>query len=351
MWLKPAENVFVDAQKLNRTLFIEDNIKVLSAIKKETVDLIYIDPPYNSGQKFKDPLNDKTTFFKDVWSMNDVKEEWFIYLSKEHKKIYEIINTIGIINGQSHKAYTIMIAIRLLEMHRILKDTGSIYIQCDNSMVHSIKLLMDAIFNKKNFINGIVWQRQVGRKASQYEKRSYGESVDHILFYAKNNKNYYFKIPTIRKRTEEELLKKYKKTDKHGKYCEDNIILNSSNARPNLKYAYKGYIPKYGWMMKQDKLIQLDKNNRLKWNSKGTTPKRAYYIQDDKGIEATNLWEYLRLTKIEKQVYKTQKPISLLERVIKASSPKNGIILDAFAGRLHNRLCCLRKTRQEMDRD
>ena len=100
MWLKPADAVFVDAQKLNQTLFIEDNIKVLSAIEKETVDLIYIDPPYNSRQKFKDPLNDKSTFFKDIWTMNDVKNEWFSYLSKEHKKVYEIINSVGLINGQ-----------------------------------------------------------------------------------------------------------------------------------------------------------------------------------------------------------------------------------------------------------
>ena len=321
----------MNAESLNRTLFIEDNIKVLSAINKQTVDLIYIDPPYNSGQKFKDPLNDRSTFFKDIWTMNDVNREWFSYLSKEHKKVYEIINSVGIVNGQNHKAYTIIMAVRLIEMHRILKETGSIYIQCDNSMVHALKLLMDAIFGKKNFINGIVWQRQVAKKGSQYEKRSYGESLDHLLFYSKNKSMYYFKIPT-KDRTEKELKEKYKRKDEHGFFRTDHITgTRSLGIRKNLKYPYKGYIPEYGWLMKKEKLIELDRQNRLYWSKTGY-PYRKYYKEHDTGIEATNLWEYMKLTEFEKQDYKTQKPISLLKRVISASTKKGQIVLDAFAG-------------------
>ena len=321
----------MNAEKLNRTLFIQDNIKVLSAIKKQTVDLIYIDPPYNSGQKFKDPLNDKSTFFKDIWTMDDVKKEWFAYLSKKHKKVYEIINSVGIINGQNHKAYTIIMAVRLIEMHRILKRTGSIYIQCDNSMVHTIKLLMDAIFGKKNFRNGIVWQRTVAQKGSQYKKRSYGESLDHILFYSKNSSMYYFKIPS-RPRTEKELNDKYKKKDENGWFCLNNITSTRSlGIRKNLKYPYKGYIPEYGWLMQKGKLRELDRQNRIYWSRTGR-PYRKYYREQDTGIEATNLWEYMRLTEAEKQDYKTQKPISLLKRVISASTKKGQVVLDAFAG-------------------
>ena len=223
-------------------------------------------------------------------------------------------------------------AVRLIEMHRVLKDTGSIYIQCDNSMMHTLKLLMDSIFGRQNFINGIVWQRQVAKKGSQYEKRSYGESLDHILFYSKKPQNYYFKIPMIRERTKEELKEKYNKQDKYGWFTTDHIERTSSlGLRKNLKYPYKGYIPKFGWMMIKEKLVDLDRNHRLYW-SKNEKPYRKYYKENDKGIEATNLWEYMRLTKKEKQIYKTQKPLSLLERVIKASSKKDQVVLDAFAG-------------------
>ena len=325
-------NSLINAEKLNRTLFIEDNIKVLSVIKDNTVDLIYIDPPYNSRKQYKDPLKEKTTFFKDIFTMNDVNKEWFAYLSKKHKKVYELINAVGIINGQDHKAYTVIMAVRLIEMHRILKDTGSIYIQCDNSMVHTLKILMDSIFGKNNFINGIVWQRQVAKKGSQYEKRSYGESLDHILFYSKKKNKHYFKIPIIRKRTEKELKEKYDRKDQYGFFTTDHITgTRSLGIRKNLKYPYKGYIPEYGWLMEKEKLIEFDRNNRIYWSNTGK-PYRKYYKEYDKGIEAINLWEYMKLTKFEKQEYKTQKPITLLERVIKASSKKGQIVLDAFAG-------------------
>ena len=322
----------MDAKNLNRTLFIEDNIKVLTTIDDKTVDLIYIDPPYNSRQQFKDPLNEKSTFFKDMFTMDDVKKEWFSYLAKRHNKVFEIINSVGIVNGKNHKAYSIIIAVRLIEMHRILKDTGSIYIQCDNSGGHTIKLLMDAIFGKNNFINGIVWNRQVAKKGCQYEKRSYGESVDYILFYSKKKNAHYFKIPIVRKRTEKELKEKYKRVDQYGFFRTDHIAQNKAHGmRKNLKYSYKGYIPKYGWMMVEEKLKDLDKRHRLYWSKTGK-PYRKYYKRDDKGIEVSNLWEYMAKTEIETQEYKTQKPIALLKRIIMASSKKGQVVLDAFAG-------------------
>ena len=267
----------------------EDCLVWLPKLQDSSIDLVYIDPPFNTGRTDFN-YNDK---WKDIHSYID----WLFP--------------------------------RLALLHRVTK--GVLCVHLDWHTVHYVKVQLDKIFGYKNFVNEIIWKRQCGRKGSQYEKRSYGNSIDHILLYSKNPKKYYFKIPIIRNRTKEELEKKYNKEDEYGWYCEDNIILNSSNATESLKYPYKGYIPKYGWMMSKNKLASLDKNNRLKWNSKGT-PKRAYYREDDKGIEATNFWEYMKLTKIEKQDYKTQKPLALLSRLIKSFTNEGDIVLDCFCG-------------------
>ena len=333
--MKPKQNNGCEkkAHKLNRSIFIRDNLEVLRCIDDQTVDLIYLDPPFNSNKNYDSPIGSKEAgfHFKDMWYLSDTDEAWWGELSEKQPNLYEIIHAIGCVNGNKDKSYLIYMTMRLLEMHRILKDTGSIYLHCDNTMIHSLKLIMDSLFKKKNFINQISRHRQVGKKGSQYEKRSYGDQVDHILFYVKTN-HYFFKIPTIRKRTKEELEKKYNRIDKKGnRFNSDNIILNRTNSRDNLKYEYKGYIPEYGWMMNKEKLKKMDNQGRLGWNTNGK-PYRKYFEKDDKGIEANNLFEYMPLTKKERTYYRTQKPLALLERIIKASCPENGLVLDPFAG-------------------
>ena len=330
--LSYSEQFLNEIRKLNKTLFIRDNLEILRCMEDQTVDLIYLDPPFNSNKNYGAPIGGELAgeHFKDMWTLKDTDEAWWGELSEKHPKLYEIIHAVGCINGKRDKAYLIYMAIRLVEMRRVLKDTGSIYLHCDNTMLHSLKLVMDSIFQKSNFVNSLSRVRQVGKKGSQYEKRSYGDQIDHVLFYSKGKK-YFFKIP-VTKRTSKQLKEKYNKKDKDGKqFCLDNIVLNASNYRPNLRYEYKGYIPKYGWMVSKDKLKQMDKENKLYWN-KNENPKRKYFREDDKGIEANNFIEYMPLTRKEKTEYKTQKPLALLEMIIKASCPDNGVVLDPFCG-------------------
>ncbi len=322
----------VSADKFNRSIFIRDNLEVIRGIESESIDLVYLDPPFNSNKDYKAPVGSKEAgfHFKDMWKLSDTDEAWWGELSEKNQELYEVIHAIGVVNGKKDKAYLIYMAMRIIEIHRILKSTGSIYLHCDNTMVHSLKLLMDCIFKKANFINNLSRHRQVGKKGSQHKKRSYGDQVDHILFYAKTA-DYFFEIP-IRERTDKELKEKYKRKDENGRrYAADNITLNRSNARENLKYEYKGYVPPYGWMMKKEKLEKMDKEGRLGWTKNGK-PYRKYFEEDDKGIEANNLIEYMPLTKEEKTEYKTQKPLKLLERIIEASCPEDGLVLDPFCG-------------------
>ena len=157
---------------VNRTIFIQDNLPVLRTLPKNSVDLIYLDPPFNSNKNYGSPIGSKEAgfHFKDMWYLSDTDEAWWGELSDKHPDLYEIIHAVGCVNGDKDKAYLIYMAMRLLEMHRVLRDTGSIYFHCDQTMSHSLKLIMDSVFGKKNFLNEIIWRRIQGAvKRSQFK--------------------------------------------------------------------------------------------------------------------------------------------------------------------------------------
>ena len=147
---KQTDALYVDANKLNRTIFIRDNLEVLRTLADKSVDLIYLDPPFNSNKNYGAPIGSKQAgfHFKDMWFLSDTDEAWWGELSDKHSNLYEIIHAVGCVNGDRDKAYLIYMAMRLLEMKRVLKDTGSIYLHCDQTMSHSLKLVMDAVFNR-----------------------------------------------------------------------------------------------------------------------------------------------------------------------------------------------------------
>lgn len=324
----------VNLEKLNRTIFIRDNLEVLRCLEDKTVDLIYLDPPFNSNKNYGAPIGSKTAgfHFKDMWYLSDTDNAWWGELSDKHPNLYEIIHAIGCVNGNRNKSYLIYMSMRLLEMHRVLKDTGSIYLHCDQTMGHSLKLILDSIFGKKNFINEIIRERQTAKKGSQYEKRSYGISTDNLLFYSKSE-NYFFRIPKYKKSLDQ-IEKDYNLIDKNGqRFKSEPIELNTGNSRQNLIFKWKGYIPKYGWMMTKEKLNNLESEGKIYWTKNGMgKPRRKNFMKDYKGTECNNLWPEFSMTKIEKQHYRTQKPISFLIRIIEASSNEGDIVLDPFAG-------------------
>ena len=147
----------------NRTLFCKDNLDILQNIDSHTIDLIYLDPPFNKKKVFTAPIGSSAegASFKDYFREEDVKDEWLQTIKEDHIELYNFLN--GVKNISSNKqylynyCYLAYMAIRLLEMHRILKDTGSLYFHCDPTMSHYIKLLMDIIFGEKNFRNEIIW--------------------------------------------------------------------------------------------------------------------------------------------------------------------------------------------------
>ena len=318
----------------NRTIFCGDNLDILRGFNNNSIDLIYLDPPFNKKKQFTAPIGSTAdgASFKDYWEMEDLKDAWLLLLKEKHEKLYQFLNLSSYIGDKSNKYYLIYMAVRLLELHRVLKETGTLYLHCDSTMGHYLKLLLDVIFGHENFRNEIIWKRQSAKKGSQYKKKTYGSSSDHIFFYTKSSK-YYFDIP----KTEvsgEELDLKFSRKDENGRYFRTDHITRTQGLgiRDNLIYEYKGYTPKKGWMMGKEKLQQMDEENRLYWSKNGK-PYRKYFKDEYDGKEVSNIWVDISVVKQKERVgYPTQKPVELLERLISASCPRNGIILDPFCG-------------------
>jgi len=159
------------------------------------VDLIYLDPPFNKKKQFQAPIGSEAegASFKDWWVMDDVKFEDMELLERKHPRLTTLIRAAGSVGDQSNTPYLLYMAPRLIEMRRILKDTGSVYLHCDPTMCHSLKLLMDGVFGHQNFQNEIIWYYSGGGAS----KRRWARKHDVVLFYTKSNK-YIFSADAVR---------------------------------------------------------------------------------------------------------------------------------------------------------
>ncbi len=327
-------------------LYYGDNLYVLrETIPSESVDLIYLDPPFNSSANynvlFKSPKGVQSeaqiTAFEDTWHWTSASARTLEQLKFKHGELAELLDLMVRQFGHNDlSAYLVMMAIRLVELHRVLKPTGSLYLHCDQTASHYLKLILDIIFGAQQFRNDIIWVRSTNPKGSQHESRKYGIYTDSILFYVKSNQAV-LNIERLRvPLTKEELVQKYNRIDEIGRYYDAPILCSSSMGdRPNLVYEYKGYLPgSAGWRLKREKLEQIDKEGNLGWSATGK-PFRKLRPKDDRGLPIGSLWDDISLLNPqakERLGYPTQKPLALLERIIQASSNPGDIVLDPFCG-------------------
>ena len=171
----------------NRTIFCRDNLDILQGIDSNCIDLIYLDPPFNKKKVFTAPIGSSAegASFSDIFRQEDIKDEWLQTIAEDHYNIHELLNAVKNIEGNSsyNYCYLAYMAIRLIEMHRILKDSGSIYLHCDSTMSHYLKLVMDCIFGEKHFRNEVVWCYKFGGSG----KRDFARKHDIILRYVKTD--------------------------------------------------------------------------------------------------------------------------------------------------------------------
>ena len=170
----------------NRTIFEGDNLHILRGIDTESVDLIYLDPPFNSNRTYEAPIGSDAAgaAFKDAWTLSDLDNAWHGELAEHEPGLYSAISAAEFSHSKSMKAYLIMMGIRMLEMRRVLKPTGSIYLHCDPTASHYLKLVMDAVFGNGNFLADITWKRYAAHSLS---KSAVDTISDHLLYYAKDN--------------------------------------------------------------------------------------------------------------------------------------------------------------------
>ncbi len=145
----------------NRTIWTGDNLAVMRGMNSESVDLIYLDPPFNSKRTYSAPIGSKAAgaAFKDTWTLDDVDLAWHGEIAEQNPAVYAVIDAAGTAHGKGMKSYLIVIAVRLLEMRRLLKTTGSLYLHCDPTAGHYLKMLLDAVFETQQFRNEIIWRR------------------------------------------------------------------------------------------------------------------------------------------------------------------------------------------------
>ena len=312
-----------------------------------SVDLIYLDPPFNSNREYnaiyKDetgrPLPDQIEAFCDLWELDDERERalrTMPVLMREAGVADEAVEFWRLWMNALRKtqprllAYLSYMVERLLVMKGLLKPTGSIYLHCDPTASHYIKILMDAVFGHDKFISEVIWNRAHVKGDS---KRKFSANHDVLLVYS-NGRSHTFH--PVYGEQGEEYEARFNRNDNDGRGPYRLAPLDSPNPRPNLTYAYKGYSPpEKGWRVSLEVMEELDQNERLAF-PKTLTGRitRKHYLREQKGPKISDVWMDIGPLQSggERLGYATQKPVALLERVIEASSNPGDVVFDPFCG-------------------
>ncbi len=328
------------------TLFYGDNLPILREhIADESVDLIYLDPPFNSNRSynvlFKDEHGDEAeaqmTAFEDTWHWNAATERTYHELIQNSPaRVAVMLGALReFIGANQMMAYLVMMAARLVELHRVLKPTGSLYLHCDPTASHYLKMILDTVFGVENFINEIVWERSSTRSSIS---KSYRRAHDIVFFYVKSG-SYTYHLQF--KELSETSLKLYETEDEKGKYQLVPLLVSGTRNGETGK-VWRGIDPnkrgKAGmhWVTTPAKLDEYEKQGLVIWPDKeGGTPRLKYYLEQSPGVPLNDIWYDVQLISSsgkESLGYPTQKPLALLERIIEASSNEGDLVLDPFCG-------------------
>jgi site-specific DNA-methyltransferase (adenine-specific) len=323
------------------TLYYGDNLDILRRyIDDESVDLIYLDPPFNSNADYNVLFAEKDgtqahaqiKAFEDTWTWDlEAAQEYAEVLRSGHDRVAKCLKGMhDFLGGSDMLAYLSMMALRLIDLRRVLKPTGSIYLHCDPTASHYLKLTMDAVFGPENFRNEIMWKRTTSHSDSQ----RWSANSDVILYFSKSDSLTW--NPQHAAHSEEYLTSKYRYTDRDGRrYRLDNMT--SPHPRPNMMYEWKGHAsPPAGWRYSKETMTRLDKEGRIWYpDSKSKRPQLKRYLEDSPGVLLSTMWTDIPPINSQAQErlgYPTQKPEALLERIISASSNEGDVVLDPFCG-------------------
>ncbi|HEV8415675.1 MAG TPA: DNA methyltransferase [Bryobacteraceae bacterium] len=324
-------------------LYYGDNLDVLRKhIDSGSVDLVYLDPPFNSNATYNVLFKEKDgtraasqlQAFEDTWewdgraaaTFHDVVEHGQPRVSQALQAFRTLIPDSNML------AYLAMMAPRLTELHRVLRPTGSIYLHCDPTASHYLKLLMDAVFGPENFRNEITWKRSSAHSDAKQGRRAFGNVADILLYYTKTD-DYVFNTQYT-PYSEEYLRTTYNNSDPDGRIWKSSDLTGPGGAaKGNPEYEFLG-VTRF-WRFTKDNMQRLLKQGRIYQSKPGAVPRMKHYLDEMPGVPLQNIWDDIGpipAQAAERLGYPTQKPEVLLERIIKTSSSEGDIVLDAFCG-------------------
>ena len=324
-------------------LYYGDNLDILRHhIPDDSIDLIYLDPPFNSQATYNVLFREESgavshaqiEAFEDTWHWGDATAQAYDeVLRGPHQQVARMLKAM--VDGLGHNqvtAYLSMMAIRLIELRRVLKASGSIYLHCDPTASHYLKLLMDGAFGPKSFVNEIVWKRGSAHSDAKQGARHYGRISDTLLFYSLSdqrtwNQQYaeYDQAYTDRD---------YRRVDEEGRrYRIDNLQGPGGAAKGNPHYEFLG-VKRY-WRYSKERMMELHRQGRIIQTRPGAVPQYKRYLDEMPGVAVQNVWTDVPVINNRSREilgYPTQKPLALLERIISTSSNAGDIVLDPFCG-------------------
>ncbi|MBU1273995.1 MAG: restriction endonuclease [Proteobacteria bacterium] len=326
-------------------LYYGDNLDILRRyLDSESVDLIYLDPPFNSNQDYNVLFAEQDgtrsaaqiSAFQDTWRWDAGAVAAFDEAVRSDGRVAATMQAFYTMLGASNMlAYLSMMAPRLVELRRVLKETGSIYLHCDPTASHYLKLLMDSVFGPENFKNEIVWKRTTAHN----DPKKYGNIHDVILFYSKSNKNFWKKLYTPY--TPEYIKSEWNELPSGRFYKCENML----DPRGKMKeFVFKG--TKARWRTNEEGMLKFwnepqtevpNSHGKIKLGKNGKPTKRCriIFLDEMPGVPLQTIWNDIFSLKggaAERLGYPTQKPLALLERIISASSNEGDVVLDPFCG-------------------
>ena len=342
----------------NQTIWTGDNLEIMRGMNSESIDLIYLDPPFNSKANYAAPIGSKAAgaAFNDTWTLSDVDAEWINLMEAKHPALHRVLLAAMTNSDKSYLAY---MAIRILEMRRLLKQTGSIYLHCDPTMSHYLKLLMDAIFGHKAFRTDITWKRGSAHSDTKQGRRQHGRIHDVLLYYTAGRT--WAWNPQFTPYTEEYLQEEYRHVTDQGRrfkqadltaakpggdteyewrikrpvgQAEWEADTTSEYENPRNEWEYKAVLPYRGryWAYSKENMRRFWNEGRL-WHRKTGMPRLMLYADEMLGIPLQDVWiDISPALGKQRTGYPTQKPLSLLHRIIETSSNPGDMVLDPFAG-------------------
>jgi len=327
------------------TLFYGDNLKVLREyIPDESVDLIYLDPPFNSNRNYNVLFKDERgtdseaqiVAFEDTWHWNEAAQHTYDELRKQAPDhVTRMIEALhDFIGTNQMMAYLVMMAARLFELHRVLKASGSLYLHCDPTASHYLKIVLDTIFGPEQFRNEIIWKRTSARSDSH----KWNHIHDTLLFYSKSNTFTWNTQFTSYDKEYTDSFYRYVEPETGRHYASDNLTASGTREGSSGATWHGIDVRAKGlhWKYTIDRLDELDSEGRVIWPTKQDgVPRYKRYLDEMPGVAAQSIITDippLSAHSREKLGYPTQKPLALLERIIQASSKPGDVILDPFCG-------------------